>query len=235
LTERARSFGAAADGYALARPSYPEEAVRFVLPRVPCAVADVGAGTGKLTEALLRLGCDVVAVEPDDAMRARIAGADARAGTAEDVPLEAGSVDAVVAGSAFHWFDAPRFVDEAVRVLRPGGTVGIVGNDWDDRVDWVAELGDLVEPGARLTFVEPAPPFEDGRFGPGELLEVPHGQRLDARLLVELVASTSRMIVRPQDERAALLANVERFARSRFGDGGFAFPYVARAWRYERR
>lgn len=235
MTERARSFGAFADAYAQARPSYPEEAVRFVLPRLPCAVVDVGAGTGKLTEALVALGCQVVAVEPDDAMRARIAVADARAGTAEELPVADGSVDAVVAGQAFHWFDVPRFLDEAVRVLRPGGTVGVLWNDQDDGVDWVAELADLTEPGARLSYEEPGPPFEDERFAAPELGQTRHAQRLDATRLATLVSSTSRVIVQPPEQREALLAGVERFARDRFGGGTFELPYVTRAWRYRLR
>jgi 16S rRNA A1518/A1519 N6-dimethyltransferase RsmA/KsgA/DIM1 with predicted DNA glycosylase/AP lyase activity len=64
VSARARSFGSAAEAYVRGRPSYPEEAVRFALPRVPCSVVDVGAGTGKLTEVLVRLACGVIAVEP---------------------------------------------------------------------------------------------------------------------------------------------------------------------------
>lgn len=232
MAERARSFGGSAAVYARVRPGYPEEAVRFVLPRVPCAVADVGAGTGKLTEVLLRLGCEAVAVEPDDEMRALLAGADARAGSAEALPLEDRSVDAVVAGQAFHWFDAPRFVDEAARVLRPGGTVGLVWNEWDDRVAWVAELGALTNPGAGYTAVDAAPPFADERFEAATLLEVPYAQRLDAARLAELVSTTSHVLVQAPEARRALLAEVERFARGRFGDGGLELPYVTRAWRF---
>lgn len=235
MSERARSFGSAADAYARARPTYAEEAVRFVLPRVPCTVADVGAGTGKLTEVLLRLGCEVVAVEPDAEMRARIRGADARAGTAEELPLADASVDAVVAGSAYHWFDPRRFADEAARVLRPGGTVGLLWNDQDDRVEWVAALAEITEPGALVSDLEVEVPLVDDRFEPGELCEVPHAQRLDAELLVTLVSTTSHAIVQPPERRAALLADVERFARARFGDAEFELPYLIRAWRFALR
>lgn len=235
MSERARSFGSAADAYARARPTYAEEAVRFVLPRVPCTVADVGAGTGKLTEVLLRLGCEVVAVEPDAEMRARIRSADARAGTAEELPLADASVDAVVAGSAYHWFDPRRFADEAARVLRPGGTLGLLWNDQDDRVEWVAALAEITEPGALGSDLEVDVPLVDDRFEPGELCEVPHVQRLDAELLVTLVSTTSHAIVQPPERRAALLADVERFARARFGDAEFELPYLIRAWRFALR
>jgi SAM-dependent methyltransferase len=208
--------------------------VRFVLPRVPCSVVDVGAGTGKLTEVLVRLGCEAVAVEPDAEMQARIEGADVRTGVAEALPLPDCSMDAVVAGQASHWFDMTRFLDEAVRVLRPGGTVGLLRNVQDDRVEWVTELAAVTNQGA-LASVEVEMPFRDDRFEQAELLEVPHAQPMNISLLLDRVASSSRTIVQPSEQRMALLSRVEEFARERFGEDTFAFPLLTRAWRYCRR
>jgi SAM-dependent methyltransferase len=233
VAERSRSFGSAVEAYVRGRPSYPEDAVRFVLPWVPCSVVDVGAGTGKLTEVMVRLGCDVVAVEPDDDMRARIEGADARFGVAEELPLADRSVDAVVAGQASHWFEASLFLDEAVRVLRPG-TLGLLQNAQDDRIEWVAELAELTKPGA-FASAGVTMPFIDERFQAGELLEVRHAQLIDVSVLLDRVGSSSRTIVQPPEQRAALSARVEDFARERFGESMFEFPYVTRAWRYRRR
>jgi SAM-dependent methyltransferase len=234
VSVRARSFGSAAEAYARGRPSYPEEAVRFALPRAPCSVVDVGAGTGKLTEVLVRLGCEVIAVEPDDEMRARIEGAEARAGIAEALPLPDCSVDAAVAGQASHWFEMRLFLDEAVRVLRPGGTVGLLRNVQDDRVEWVAELAEVTKQGA-LASVEVEMPFRDDRFEQPELLEVPHAQPMNAALLVDRVASSSRTILQPSKQRIALLTRVEEFAHGHFGEDTFQFPLLTRAWRYQRR
>jgi ubiquinone/menaquinone biosynthesis C-methylase UbiE len=111
MTERARSFGAVAADYAEHRPGYPAEAVQWALAPAPGVhVLDLGAGTGKLTEALLeRSGVRVTAVDPDPEMPAqftrRLPDVDARLGTAEDVPLPDASVDAVLVGQAVHWFD----------------------------------------------------------------------------------------------------------------------------------
>ena len=137
------SFGGAAAAYALHRPNYAEAAVRWTLdaangPRV----LDLGAGTGKLTATLLEVGADVVAVEPDPAMLAELRGAlpavRALKGSAEEIPLPDGSVDAVVAGHAMHWFDMAVAGPEIARVMVPGGVLAGLWNVIDDRVDWVS-------------------------------------------------------------------------------------------------
>ena len=82
---------------------------------------DLGAGTGRLTRELARRFASVVAVEPDEEMRALIDVGTVVAGSAEAIPLEDGSVDCVFVGEAFHWFDAPRAIPELARVLVPRG------------------------------------------------------------------------------------------------------------------
>ena len=141
---RGSSFGAVASAYADLRPGYPDEAVRWALAPVAADVAglrvvDLGAGTGILTELLIRLGADVTAVEPDEAMRAefarRLPSVRLLTGSAEDIPLPDGSADAVLCGQAMHWFDMDRALPEIARVLRPGGVLAGLWNSDDDRVD----------------------------------------------------------------------------------------------------
>jgi SAM-dependent methyltransferase len=107
--ERARSFGLVAEEYERGRPGYPPEALDWLLGSEPLEVLDLGAGTGKLTQALLEAGHRVIALEPLAEMRAILEATAPEArtieGTAEQVPLPARSVDVVVAGAAFHWFD----------------------------------------------------------------------------------------------------------------------------------
>jgi SAM-dependent methyltransferase len=147
--ERLRtSFGAAAAAYAEHRPDYAEDAVRWVLDAAPATrVLDLGAGTGKLTAVLARLGTDVVAVEPDPAMLAELRRGlphvRALAGSAESIPLPDGSVDAVVAGHAMHWFDMAVAGPEIARVLAPGGVLAGLWNVMDDGVDWVSGLAEV--------------------------------------------------------------------------------------------
>ena len=98
------------------------------------AALDLAAGTGKLTRLLVERFDTVVAVEPLAGMRTvltRIAPeADVLPGTAERIPLDDASVDAVFVAEAFHWFDSAAAVREIARVLRRGGTPLVCFNHW---------------------------------------------------------------------------------------------------------
>src|SRR5213595_2676649 len=101
---RGLSFGPAADLYDAIRPTYPPEAIAWALGPAPQTVIDLGAGTGILTRVLLGLGYDVLPVEPDEAMRAKLAattpGVEPLAGHAEAIPVPDGRADAVEIGRA---------------------------------------------------------------------------------------------------------------------------------------
>ena len=227
-SRRALSFGAAAQAYAAARPSYPVEAVRFVLPEGARRVLDLGAGTGKLTSVLLDLGLEVVAVEPDDAMRALVdPRAEVLAGTAEDVPAADGSVDAVVVGQAWHWFDEATALASVRRVVRPGGTLGLLWNVLDDSDGWPRELAQLIGMEDRLSLVNRAdtsPTAVTSGTWRRELFR--HEQPADAELVTANLQSRSIVIVMPEAEREAHLAR----ARALLPDGEFTLPWVCDTW-----
>jgi SAM-dependent methyltransferase len=140
---RAMTFGTSADAYDRLRPAPAPEALDHVLPPGARRVADLAAGTGLVTRAILaRPGAPaVVAVEPDPRMLARLSattpGALAVRGVAEAIPLASGAVDAVLASSAWHWFDPPVATAEIARVLRPGGTLAVTVPAWlPERICW---------------------------------------------------------------------------------------------------
>ena len=128
--------------YLASRPDYPDAlfdalASRCAL-REGATIADLGAGTGLLTQGLLARGHRVVAVEPNPAMREacdRVCGAFAGyrsvEGSAESMPLPPSSVDLVTAAQAFHWFDVEAARGECLRVLAPNAKVALI---WNDRV-----------------------------------------------------------------------------------------------------
>ena len=231
--ERAGSFGAAADVYDRSRPSYPVEAVRWVLPPEAHRVLDLGAGTGKLTAVLLDLGLDVVAVEPSEQMRMRIPPrAEVLEGSAESLPLPDGSVDAVLVGQAFHWFDVQRSLDEMARVLRPGGTVGLLWNVMDDSVEWVKQVAALWQAEDLVSHMDGRPPFSGhAAFTDPAQDEFEHVQSLDVDLLVDRVASSSVLATMPEQERLEILSRVRELAPE---DEPFDLPYVTDAWRSVR-
>jgi SAM-dependent methyltransferase len=139
-----RSFGEVADEYNRLRSGPSEEALRWLLPEGATDVLEIGAGTGILTRLLAERVDRLTAVEPDDRMRAVLAGADPRvdllAGTAEEIPAGASSFDVVIAQSAWHWVDESRAVPEVARVLRPGGRLSLVWTGPDRSVDWMRSL-----------------------------------------------------------------------------------------------
>ncbi|MFG2075518.1 Methyltransferase domain-containing protein [Nonomuraea maritima] len=206
----ATSFGAAADVYERGRPGYPPEAIAWLVPGDARRVLDLGAGTGKLTRQLAGAGFDVVAVEPLEEMRGRLReaapGVSVREGSAERVPLPDGSVDAVVAAQAWHWFDPARAVPEVARVLAPGGTLSLVWNLRDLSEPWVFVLDQILHQHSRQV-IDTRPPV--GRpFGAPEHAEFRWRQPMPREGLVDLVASRSYVISLADADRRRLLDEV---------------------------
>lgn len=245
----ARGFQAGAGAYDRARPDYPADALRWLSERLAVSagarVLDVGAGTGKLTALLVPSGAELLALEPVEAMRSRLAVAvpDARvvAGTAEAIPFESGSMDAAAVAQAFHWFDGPRALAELHRVLRPGGRLGLMWNVRDRSVDWVAELAGIVDgygdvisrhEGVKWKAAFPAP-----GFGPLEEAEFPNGQSITPAGVLDRVSSTSFIAVLPEAERADVLDRVRSLLESHSATAGrseLTFPHLTRVYACER-
>ena len=149
--ERAASFGDAASHYERYRPGPPVEAVDWVLPTPVGRVVDLGAGTGALSRLLVGRADEVVAVEPDDRMRAvlseSVTGVRAVAGRGESLPLPDASADAVLASSSWHWMDPVPTLREVGRVLVPGGTLAAVWSGPDPDSGLIAQASALLSGG----------------------------------------------------------------------------------------
>jgi SAM-dependent methyltransferase len=249
LKPAALGFEANAEAYERARPSYPAEAVALIVGRGRLGpgrrVLDLAAGTGKLTRLLVPTGADVIAVEPVPGMRAQLERLPERIevldGTAEHLPLDADSVDAVTVAQAFHWFDSMAALAEIRRVLRHAGHLFLVWNTRDRDHDWVRQFGDLLLDGPDMerpydSYYEvdyAAIVAEAGGFTSTELWTHAWEQPCDEDLLVERAASVSVVGALPEDRRAAALDRVRELARTHpdlAGRAWFGFPYVTRVW-----
>jgi ubiquinone/menaquinone biosynthesis C-methylase UbiE len=186
------------------RPGYPQDAIDWLVATLglgPGRVAvDLAAGTGKLTRRLLPSGARVVAVEPLAEMRAVLArevpSAEAVSGTAEALPLEDASVDAVTVGQAFHWFDAEPAAAEIARVLRPGGALGLIWNIRDLADPLQVRVNELLLPYRRETPSEHEQPWRamlaaSPAYGSADEASFPFVQHQTTEELADRIASIS--------------------------------------------
>ncbi len=215
----AAGFGTDAERYHSGRPGYPAAAVDRLLERLAIGpgsvVADVGAGTGKLTVHLTSSGASVLAVEPVAEMArvlaAHVPGVPIVAAPAERLPFHDASLDGITSAQAFHWFDAERAWAEFRRVLRPGGRVALIWNARDRRVGWVDAVWSIMDQ------VEKRAPWRDHdrpalTAGPGfaalEHEQFWHDVEVDRQTMVDRIASVSHVAVLPRGERLEVLERV---------------------------
>ncbi|MDF2993372.1 MAG: SAM-dependent methyltransferase [Microbacterium sp.] len=244
--EKSTSFGQAASAYESGRPGYPNEAVAWLLESVrepgrALRVADVGAGTGKLTRAVVELGADVVAVDPDADMlatlRAGVPGVPTFVGTAESLPLPDSGLDAVVMGQAWHWVDIPSASREIGRVLRSGGVLGLIWNIRDDSVDWVRRLTVAMGGSNAEVLLATTGPRVAEPFGDLEHHEWRWERTITLAQLRDLVVSRSDIITASPEKRAGIDAAVDGVVASlpELADRGTVeLPYVTHAFRARR-
>ena len=218
---RSASFGGVADAYERFRPGPPLAAVDWFLPGPVGRVVDLGAGTGALTRLLVGRADDVVAVEPDDRMRAvlveRVSGVRAVEGRGEAMPLEDGTVDAVLASTSWHWVEPVAGLQEVARVLVPGGTLGAVWSGPDPDGAFLAQARALLagqsDPGVVAEVMDTAV-HNPSRLDIPEGLpfETPEQQtfRWDVGLtaddLIGLLSTFSWVITMPEGQQTALKA-----------------------------
>jgi SAM-dependent methyltransferase len=244
-------FDRAGAAYERGRPGYPGGAVAKLARELGIeegrVVIDLAAGTGKLTRALTGLGAELIAVEPVAGMREQLVRAAPQAevldGTAEQIPVGDGAVDAVVVAQAFHWFDAAVAAAEIHRVLRPGGGLGVIWNSWDESVAWVERTQALVH-----EHVKGAPQQRTSRWA--EELEqtglftslaqetFPNVVPGDLETLLARISSVSYIAALADAERERLLDRVRQvMARDpeTAGRADLAMPYVTHIrWGWRR-
>jgi SAM-dependent methyltransferase len=237
-----------AGDYDRVRPGPPDEALDWLVPQNCETAVDIAAGTGLFTRALQRRVGHVIAVEPDDRMRAVLAarspGIRAVAGRGEAIPVPDASADGVFVSSAWHWLDPGQAAPEIARVLRDGGRLGVIWTSRDRRVDWVAELDMLRRPHTvgsaedarsqlrrRHEVILPgAAPFENIATASFAFVRT-----MTVDDAVDWLATYSGLITAPAGERAAGLARArEALLRRANGQGMIDIPVRSACWRADR-
>jgi SAM-dependent methyltransferase len=164
-TER---FTGLAQLYSQHRPSYPDEAVSFIISHSHLTdqsiLVDIGCGTGISSRQFAERGIPVIGIEPNEEMRKQAQleslpeGSPTpsyREGRAEATGLDAGSADAVLAAQAFHWFVAHEALREFHRILKPEGFAVLLWNERDESDPFTRAYGDGVRQLADTEGIEP--------------------------------------------------------------------------------
>ena len=227
---RSLSFGSEAAAYERGRPSYPPDAIDWLLPPGARDVLDLGAGTGKLTTRLVERGLDVIAVDPIaemlEMLRKSLPETPALLGTAEEIPLADNSVDAVLVAQAWHWFNHARAIPELARVLRPGGRLGLVWNTRDERLGWVRELGRIIgrDGDPMRDHVTLPEPFTDVSVirSSGRITLRRRRSSIWLRRAAYCITSPTQVRTKTLDQVRELLATHPALANA----GGLSLPYV---------
>lgn len=220
-------FGRTAQAYERARPEYPPAAIEWLAERLGLGpgrvLLDVGAGTGKLTRALEPTGARLIALEPVAEMRSvlreRVPAAEVLAGRAEEIPLGDRSVDAIVAGQAFHWFDGPRALTEFDRVLRPEAGLGLIWNRRDRHQPLQRAIDEIIAPyrGDAPAYHSDqwAQAFEGSSFAMADRADLTFAQTLDTEGFVDRVMSTSFIAALDSDEGRSVEERLRSLAEER--------------------
>ena len=233
--------------YDSVRPAYPDEAVAALIDAAQRArrenmpgrggqlrAADIGAGTGKMSELLARGGLLVDAVEPSEAMRAQassIEGVTWHDGVAEDMGLPNGVYDIVVFAQSWHWMDPERAGLEAARILAPGGALAIVWNQMAVSIPWVHRLTRIMRSGD--VHRPDRPPTPGGGFAPMTLTQIAWEDRMTPEEILTLGTTRSSYIRSSEAGRARMQENLRWYLYDHLGYAPgeqVTIPYATLVW-----
>ena len=233
--------------YDSVRPAYPDEAVAALIDAArsgrgvnapgrddPLRAADIGAGTGKMSELLARGGLLVDAVEPSEAMRAQasaIEGVTWHDGVAEETGLPNDVYDIVVFAQSWHWMDPERAGLEAARILAPGGVLAIVWNQMAVSIPWVYRLTRIMRSGD--VHRPDRPPTPGGGFAPMTLTQVAWEDRMTPEEILTLGTTRSSYIRSSEAGRARMQENLRWYLYEHLGYAPgelVTIPYATLVW-----
>ncbi|UVH51497.1 class I SAM-dependent methyltransferase [Pseudomonas sp. CBSPBW29] len=249
-TSAQQGFSTQAVTYAQGRPDYPRQLTGWLTDALQInphsTVIDLGAGTGKFTRLLNTVAPTLIAVEPVEAMGAQLKKLLPQvrllSGTAEAIPLEAATADALVCAQAFHWFSTEAALAEIHRVLKPDGRLGLIWNVRDESVDWVAAITEIITP-----YEGDTPRFHTGRwreaftgeyFSTPEMTCFPYSHvGSPQEVIMDRFLSVSFIAALPSAEKAQVTEQLQALINTHpalRGRETVAFPYQTQAYRSQR-
>ncbi|NJP68742.1 class I SAM-dependent methyltransferase [Streptomyces spiramenti] len=239
----ARSFDAVATEYAASRPSYPPELFELIESRVGHSLADteildIGAGTGIASQLLNQHGARVTAVEPSEPMACQLniahPGLPLVRADGDALPFGDHHFDLVTYAQSWHWTEPARSVPEALRVLRPGGTLALWWNTPDESKDWIRAQWERISaatPDHGLSDVPENAAAILGGLGLGiepvrDEIRWTRSVPVDTHL--DNLATLSLFSVLPPEDRTPLIDAEREAVCAEFPDGIVAEEYVVR-------
>jgi SAM-dependent methyltransferase len=260
---RSKTFGFVASHYERYRPGPPVDAVEWILGNRRGRVVDLGAGTGALTRLVVGRCKEVIAVEPDSRMRsvleAEVPEARALEGRGESIPVEDGTVEAVLASSSWHWMDPVPTLKEVGRVLVPGGVLGAIWSGPDPDGAFLSQARALIDQQPAREVVADGDPADENLASlimtdadrPNSTLEIPEGVpfgqpesrsftwdiALTADDLIGLLGTFSWILTMSERVREGVFSEARRLLREFLGVEGDVtvdVAFRAEAWRSYR-
>jgi Methyltransferase domain len=237
-------FSDRVENYAKFRPNYPDALIRLLLEQLalPATIADIGSGTGILSDQLLGAGYAVFGVEPNAPMRQEAErslsgrpGFQSIEGTAEDTMLAPGSVEAVTCAQSFHWFDRQRCRAEFGRILHEPRLIFLMWNERTNQDPWEEYERILQESAPEYCSVSQRHITDADIadfFGPDpvELFHFPHGQRMDRERFLGRVLSSSYVPNVGQPGHDIVIRRMEVFFEKHAQSGSIDFLYQTRVY-----
>ncbi|KAF1011208.1 MAG: putative methyltransferase [Pseudomonas fluorescens] len=245
-----QGFSTEAGTYAQGRPDYPGELAGWLSNALQITaqstVIDLGAGTGKFTRLLSTLTSQLIAVEPVAAMGEQLLRQLPHVrlvpGTAQAIPLEPATADALVCAQAFHWFATEAALADIHRVLKPHGHLGLVWNVRDESVDWVAAITEIITP-----YEGDTPRFHTGQwrqafsgryFSAPQVTCFPYNHvGSPQEVIMDRFLSVSFIAALPEDKKARVAGQLLDLIQSHpalRGRDSVAFPYQTQAYACRR-
>jgi len=234
----AQGFAANTDRYEKARPTYPEEAISYIIETCKidskAVVVDVGAGTGKFSRSLVDKKITLIAIEPVKEMIQKfkqvLPSTPIFEGTAEKIPLENKSVDVITAAQAFHWFANHNTLQEFNRILKPEGYLCLIWNSMDEEVEWIHLLQDMLAKQQGN-----APRYREGTwkkafenqtlFGDLNIKQFNHRHYMSFEGIVERILSSSYMAKLPEERIEKMQKDVKEIMVKCNVTGDLFIPY----------